>query len=135
MNRNRTARKKANPKAPTKSLKPDISEPLKPREKVVTQKLDVLQQQIEQLQKQRDALLNQEKAAAIAAINAKIKALNLKPRDLDFGEAERVIIKRAKASPKFKQGSNIWSGRGRQPKWVEDHLAAGGKLDELRVKK
>lgn len=27
-----------------------------------------------------------------------------------------------------------WSGRGRQPRWVADWLAAGNQLDQLRIK-
>lgn len=44
---------------------------------------------------------------------------------------------RAKATAKFcdpKNASKTWSGRGRQPLWVRDHLAGGGTLDQLRVK-
>lgn len=29
--------------------------------------------------------------------------------------------------------SNVWSGRGRQPKWVKDWVESGQPLDELRV--
>lgn len=29
--------------------------------------------------------------------------------------------------------SKTWTGRGRQPKWAEDHIAGGGKLDDLKI--
>lgn len=29
--------------------------------------------------------------------------------------------------------SQTWSGRGRKPLWVVDHLAAGGELDALSI--
>lgn len=30
--------------------------------------------------------------------------------------------------------SKTWTGRGRQPGWVENHLEKGGKLEDLRIK-
>jgi DNA-binding protein H-NS len=33
----------------------------------------------------------------------------------------------------LKDHSQRWSGRGKQPQWVKDHLAAGGTMDELRI--
>lgn len=35
---------------------------------------------------------------------------------------------------KYQQGDNCWTGRGRKPLWVIQHLEAGGKLEELAVK-
>ena len=36
--------------------------------------------------------------------------------------------------PKFKDDAgNTWSGRGSQPRWLKDALAAGKKLEELRA--
>lgn len=28
---------------------------------------------------------------------------------------------------------NEWTGRGRKPQWVNDHIAAGGKIEDLAV--
>jgi DNA-binding protein H-NS len=44
--------------------------------------------------------------------------------------------KRGPAAVQFKNPANeaqTWTGRGRKPQWVNDHLARGGKLDDLRV--
>jgi len=44
---------------------------------------------------------------------------------------------RSKAEPKFRHPSDhevTWSGRGRKPKWVEDHLVAGKALDDLKIR-
>ncbi len=44
---------------------------------------------------------------------------------------------RRKVAPKYcnpKKKSETWAGRGRKPKWVEAHLAAGGKLEDLLIK-
>lgn len=34
---------------------------------------------------------------------------------------------------KYKHGDLTWSGRGRQPKFVQDYVASGGKLEDLCV--
>ena len=35
---------------------------------------------------------------------------------------------------KYRLHEQTWTGRGRQPKWVDDYLAAGGNLEDVRVK-
>lgn len=98
-------------------------------------KLTELQKQIEALQKERDELMSRERAEAIENINSMIRSYGIRSRDLDFGEVSKPLtIGRSKAAMKYKLGSQAWSGRGRKPKWIEDHLAKGGKLDELLVK-
>ena len=98
-------------------------------------KLDELQKQIESLQKEREDLLNKERSVVIEDINAKIKTFSLRVRDLNFGESVRVTpTGRAKVAMKYQSGTSSWSGRGRKPKWVEAHLAKGGKLEEILIK-
>ena len=99
-------------------------------------KLDDLQLQIESLQKERDALLAKEKASAIEDINSKIKSFGIRARDLDFGESFKAapIGNKTKVAMKYRSGQHTWSGRGRKPKWVEDHLANGGELDDMLIK-
>lgn len=44
--------------------------------------------------------------------------------------------KGTKLAPKYrdpKNAANTWTGRGRKPKWVEAHLAKGGKLEALAI--
>jgi len=44
--------------------------------------------------------------------------------------------RRREVTPKFRNPDNpaeLWSGRGRKPKWVEEKLAAGRQLDDLRI--
>jgi len=43
---------------------------------------------------------------------------------------------RAKVAPKFRNPDNpdqTWTGRGRAPKWVEAHVAAGGTKEDLAI--
>jgi DNA-binding protein H-NS len=99
-------------------------------------KLDELQQKIDALQKERDTLLESQKADAIEQINAMIKTFGLHRKDLTFmnGYGTRSQGRTGKPPVKYRSGSFHWSGRGRKPKWVADHLAKGGKLDEFLVK-
>ena len=44
--------------------------------------------------------------------------------------------KRAPAAAKYRHPENAaltWTGRGRKPRWVTDHLAKGGALDALAI--
>ena len=44
--------------------------------------------------------------------------------------------KRAKVKPKYANPDNTtitWTGRGRMPLWVQDHLARGGKKEDLLI--
>jgi DNA-binding protein H-NS len=44
--------------------------------------------------------------------------------------------KRGPVAPKYRNPLNsdeMWTGRGRKPKWVELFLASGGKLEEITI--
>lgn len=48
------------------------------------------------------------------------------------------VEKKAKGSVaiKFRSPSDVnlaWTGRGRQPKWVQEHIANGGTVEDLAV--
>jgi len=66
-------------------------------------------------------------------------ALEAKAREFGFSLNELTAAqKKAGGSrpPKFRHPENpslTWSGRGRQPQWYKDALAAGMTEDELRV--
>ena len=51
-----------------------------------------------------------------------------------YGKATRRA--RGAAPPKYKNPINeaqVWSGRGRKPQWVKDHLDAGKRLEDLAI--
>lgn len=53
----------------------------------------------------------------------------------DFA-GETPIRKRSASVEKYRHPENpevTWSGRGRKPKWVTDHLAGGGALEDLAL--
>jgi DNA-binding protein H-NS len=54
-------------------------------------------------------------------------------RSSDTGQGDD---KRREVSMKYRnpdKHTDVWSGRGRKPKWVEDKLAQGRKLEDLLI--
>lgn len=94
-----------------------------------------LQQQIPQEMKKREA---QEKANVLNELKAVAKARGYSLEDLVGKDARPPKTKSATGTVKVKyrhpENSELqWTGRGRQPKWVESWLKSGGTLDKLAV--
>lgn len=56
--------------------------------------------------------------------------------DLPRSRAGGSSTRGSKVPPKYRDPSDpstTWSGRGRKPKWVEAHLAAGGSMESLEI--
>lgn len=135
VNQYQLARQKAKEEEPKKALEELFDKPPKPKGVPMANKIDDLQKQIEALQKEREELLTKEKSAAIEDINSKIKTFGIRARELNFGDALKPTTgNKARIAMKYQLGTNSWSGRGRKPRWVEDHLKKGGKLDEILIK-
>jgi DNA-binding protein H-NS len=52
------------------------------------------------------------------------------------GGKAKLPSSRAKVLPKYRNPDNpeeVWSGRGRQPKWVQAALAEGQRLEDLAI--
>ncbi|NCX90532.1 MAG: H-NS histone family protein [Rhodobacteraceae bacterium] len=65
---------------------------------------------------------------------AKDNGLNIS--DLVASEKTKAKKPRRKVAPKYKNpenGSETWTGRGRQPRWVASALEGGKTLDELLI--
>lgn len=122
---------------PSKALDALFYDPPKLKGLTMPTKLTELQQQIDALQKERNELLEREKFEAIEQINALIKTYSIKASELGFGEATQMNRfngkVKGKVEAKYKSGNQTWTGRGRKPKWVEDHLQTGGSLDDLLI--
>lgn len=103
-----------------------------PFEQSMEVSLSDIERQLEELLKRKQALLNLERSSTIEYINKQIVTFNLKSRDLNFGVKNEPV--KNPVQPKFKLDDNVWSGRGRKPRWIEAHLAKGGRLDELLIK-
>lgn len=75
-----------------------------------------------------------ERADAIARVRALMAEHGLTPADIS---AKAASPKRAggKVAPKYRDAStgDTWSGRGLQPRWLKQALAAGAKLSDFAV--
>jgi DNA-binding protein H-NS len=72
---------------------------------------------------------------ALAAAKAIASEHGFKLEDL-MGDAPSKKTK-TKAAPKYAHPENselTWSGRGRKPAWIIEHLEAGQTLDDLLIK-
>lgn len=88
-----------------------------------------VQEQIRKLQKQADEIRAKEIADVIEDIKAKIQLYDLTEKDLGLGEKR----KNPKSPAVYKKGNQAWSGRGRKPKWIVEHLESGGDLKDLLI--
>ncbi|QYX58705.1 H-NS histone family protein [Roseovarius sp. SCSIO 43702] len=46
--------------------------------------------------------------------------------------------KKTKVAPKYRHPENpelTWTGRGRQPRWIKEHLESGGNVDDFLIDK
>ena len=100
-----------------------------------------LMKQIDELKAKAEEQRVAELAAIIADIKDKIAAYNLTAHDLGLGR-KSVSGSNKSTKPvaaKYRHPSNpklVWSGRGRQPKWLAAWLAEDGKrkAEDLLIK-
>lgn len=93
--------------------------------------LQRIQAEIAQLQKQAEDMIAQRKAAIIEEIRGHIKAFGITAKDLGFSDKgpAKIVV-----PVKYRFHDQTWTGRGRQPKWVDDYLASGKSLEDILVK-
>lgn len=97
-------------------------------------------EEIEKLQAHLTGLVAQKRAEELAG---KLKRIDDLISELGLSRAQVAAHlrsgkgrKRGAIAPKYRNPSNpaeTWAGRGRKPKWVQDHLSNGGKLQELEI--
>lgn len=86
-----------------------------------------------------DAVENYEarkKAEALAALTAQAKEFGFSINELIGGDSKKGS--RGAVAKKYMNPNNHadqWTGRGRKPKWVEEHLENGGTLEDLLIEK
>lgn len=81
-------------------------------------------------------LREQERREALAKLDEMATALGLTKADLrrHYGRAAKKKSPRAQA--RYRNPANpaeTWTGNGRRPAWVEDHLSQGGQLEALAI--
>lgn len=87
--------------------------------------------------------LQKDLAKVIASFEERKKAearatLEAKARELGFNLSELASHFRARAPgrPKYRHPENpdvTWTGRGRKPGWVQQHIAAGKPIEALEI--
>lgn len=89
-----------------------------------------LQEQIAALQQQADAQRKAEVSTVIANIRAKMDEYGLTVADIG-GRRGPSAAKGAKVAPKYRHPhtGQTWSGRGKQPRWLADAIAAGQSME------
>lgn len=96
--------------------------------------LESLIAQRDDLQRQIDALEAEHRAALIAQAHAALKALGVAAADLLPTRVSRKARSRAPAAVRYRApGGHTWTGRGKQPVWLRDALAAGATLGDFLV--
>ena len=96
-----------------------------------------LKQKAEKLMAEAEEMRQKEISDVIADIREKMKAYGLTPQDIGFGGTGRIRKPGGAAGKTVKyRGPNgeTWSGgRGRKPKWVQDALKSGKKIEDFAV--
>ncbi len=95
--------------------------------------LELIQQQIAELTKKAEELAIQKKQPVIDEIKAKLKAYGITAKDLGFSEKGSSSKPVSTVAIKYKKGDKTWTGRGRQPLWIGEHITSGGKIEDLLV--
>ena len=91
-----------------------------------------------ELDKQIDLARKQELSDAIGQIKSLMAQYGLTVSDLSSkvsSSTKPSAAKGSKVAPKYRNASTgeTWTGRGRQPKWVEAALASGKSLNDLAI--
>ncbi|NKI67896.1 H-NS histone family protein [Collimonas pratensis] len=96
--------------------------------------LRALQEQVKQALKDRE---HQELAKAREQILAIAQNAGISLQDLLGAQSRgKNIAPKTKVAVRYRHPSDAllqWTGRGRQPKWVQDWVASGQSLDTIRV--
>lgn len=105
---------------------------------MITDEISNIDKQIAELAAKKQALLSGRRQEAIQQAKALIGQYSLTVAELGFrGGRGRIGAEAFKAAPKYANPENpaqTWAGgKGARPKWVKDHLAKGGSLDNLLI--
>jgi|SRR6185369_13681335 len=95
-----------------------------------------LKQKAEKLMAEAEQMRQKEISDVIVDIREKMKAYGLTPQDIGYagGSRKRNSAPAAKTVKYRGPNGETWSGgRGRKPKWVQDALKAGKKIEDFAV--
>lgn len=140
-----SAREEA-PTGPGKRPHRELSTPF-PRERSMSRTYADVMQEMAALKAEAERLKADEIAEVIARIKHAIAVYGLSAADLGFPRPGRkpgtkpakaakgraAAAKKATAGVKFRDGNNVWVGRGPRPKWLREALLAGKSLKDFAV--
>lgn len=93
--------------------------------------------ELKKLQKDVDKAINEYQDRRLSEARAKLEA---EARAMGFSLAELLDGKKkataAKSPPRYRHpedASVTWTGRGRKPAWVIEHIEAGKPMEELEI--
>lgn len=98
--------------------------------------LEQIRKKIEDLQNQEAELVQKMRGPAIEDMKKNISLYGISANELGFSKKSSSVIKPVvtSAEVKYKQGEKTWTGRGRKPNFVIEHIDGGGKIEDLLVK-
>lgn len=95
--------------------------------------LQGLRARVDQEMEKRRAQVKKEGLDKIKSIAAEY---GLSAEELKLISGSKNTTKRGTVAPKYRDPNNrenTWTGRGRQPKWVEAFLNGGGRLEQITI--
>lgn len=95
--------------------------------------LDELIAQRDDLQRRIDAIEAEHRAGLIARAHDALKALGITAAELVPARVSRKARSRTPAAVRYRGPGGTWTGRGKQPVWLRDALAAGATLGDFLV--
>lgn len=75
---------------------------------------------------------DRKKREALAAAEEAVRQFGFNLGELTGGKPRKASV----VAPKYANPSDAsvtWTGRGRQPRWVKEHLENGGSLEDLAI--
>lgn len=96
--------------------------------------LQELLDQQKELNRQIEAARKSEVSDAVAQVKALMEQYGLTVADVT-SKTSSSSMKGTKVAAKYRneETGETWTGRGRQPKWVENALASGKSLEDLAI--
>lgn len=94
---------------------------------------DELQAEIAKLQEKANRIRQKEKEAAIATIRELMTKFEISPAEL--GGVLKNGSKNSPPTAKYRDpaSNQVWSGRGKPPKWMQAYLSANRTKDEFLI--
>ena len=105
---------------------------------------DLASMSVDELWKYResiDAVLAVKIASELTDLGKRLELLNPEPLERDQGKRSKVTARKRRPYPSVlpkyrnpKEPSETWSGRGKQPRWIQIQLSFGKQLKDLLIR-